>query len=234
MSINRKQAEQIVLERLNRDPACEDRFVIIDSELAPRGDYWIIRANSAAYVESEDFSRMYVGVNAYLIDTQSGTFDTVGSAQQVEDVLQELYDLQEAGGRHYVLACGINRDDKPSVIRLHRVLDCSLTTARQLIDEPHRFWLHGQRQTLLAVAELLSKHEIAVEITLADDITGIPEFSDGIINLDEIRERICTRITNQDGGGELWSCVSSTATRPSASSASAWVRRSCRPTARTR
>lgn len=202
LSIGREQAERIVLDRLNREPDNEDRFVIINSELAPRGDCWIIRANSAAYVESGDFSRMFVGVNAYLVDTANGTIEIVGSGETIEDYLQERYDERDAGGRHYVLACAIDRNDKPGLLCLHRALNCSLAVARQLIDEPHRLWLHGRKQVLMQAADLLRRRGVAVSIVLTDAVDDLPHVPDWPIDIDDLREPICRPVVQSPNGEE--------------------------------
>lgn len=120
--LDRVRAETLLLESLNSPSAIlerGDRFVVSTAELSPNADYWVIRANSEAYVREGDFSRCYVGVNAYLVNIHTGEIETVGSIQSVEDYLQDKYDDREAKGLMYVLGSGYNETDKKAIIRLH-------------------------------------------------------------------------------------------------------------------
>lgn len=205
MSIDRHQAEQIILEMLNRDPQGE-RFVIGSCELSPRGDCWVITANSAAYLEEGDLGAMYVGVNAYLVDCENGGVEIVGSGEQVEDVLQDRYDRLDAGGRHYVLRCAIGRDDKPGLIRIHRVLGCSLTEARLLVSDSGRGWLLGRRRALQQAQSLLDEQGLEADIVLLNEPLTAVEIEEPPWNLSELRALLRKRLdaleTEQAGGSD--------------------------------
>ena len=101
--IAEEDAKAIILDMLNSREH-KDTFVIQSCALSPRGDYWIIRANSEDYVLRGMGEKCYVGVNAHLVSTLTGDTELVGSAASVESYLQDKYDLAAAGDQHYVLA----------------------------------------------------------------------------------------------------------------------------------
>ncbi len=157
------EACQLVLTKLDhREP-----FAVQSCALSDRKDFWIIRANSATYVLHGDASRCYVGVNAYLVDVDSGFIEIVGSGEDVSGYLQDKYDLREAEGRHYVLTADFPRSDPRAVMHLRQVLECSLQRARELA-ETGRPWLTGKRRDLLRIEALFRERGVATAVRLVD------------------------------------------------------------------
>lgn len=178
--LDRVRAETLLLESLNSPSAIlerGDRFVVSTAELSPNADYWVIRANSEAYVREGDFSRCYVGVNAYLVNIHTGEIETVGSIQSVEDYLQDKYDDREAKGLMYVLGSGYNETDKKAIIRLHQLLQCTLSESRELITGEKRLWFTGEKRILSSVLSSFHAQSIETEITLVKEVHNLPELS---------------------------------------------------------
>ena len=157
------EACNAVLTKLDHREA----FAVQSSSLSAHEDYWIVRANSAAYVQRGDASRFYVGVNAYLVDVRTGEIEIVGSGHSVESYLQDKYDRCEAAGRHYVLRANFARSDKHAIIHLRQVLECTLQRAREL-SEGACFWLTGRKGHLQVAQELLHQRGVATSIGLVD------------------------------------------------------------------
>ncbi|KQV78296.1 hypothetical protein [Rhizobacter sp. Root1221] len=154
---------QLVLAKLDYG----EPFALQSCSLSERKDYWIIRGNSAAYVLHGDASRRYVGVNAYLVDVDSGLIEIVGSGHDVSEYLQDKYDLREADGRHYVLTANFPRSDKRAIVHLRQVLECSVQRARELADAG-RPWLTGTRRDLQRAEELLRDRGVATAVKLVE------------------------------------------------------------------
>ena len=164
------EAKEKVLELVNsgREKDEDNEFVIISgATLSENKDYWIIRANSRACVEGGDQSMCYVGVNAYLVNTESGEIEIVGSATSVESFLQQKYDLRAANGKHYVLICCHDHNEKEIVIKIHRLFNCSLKKAKYLLSE-RKHWLTGQKIHLLSAQKLLREKGIETQIALLE------------------------------------------------------------------
>lgn len=94
--ISEAQALQKVLSFVNSRDFVDfeeygDEFVVSSICLSERSDYWIVMANSRAWVEQGEFSKCYVGVSAYLINVKSGELEIVGSAETPEAFLQNKY-----------------------------------------------------------------------------------------------------------------------------------------------
>lgn len=170
--ISAQDAQSIVLQRVD-DAADEDdldRIVIQSCELSERGDYWVIRANSKAYVIYGMQERCYVGVNAYLVSTTTGTLDIVGSGQSLESYLQDRYDLAAAGDNHYVLGPAFGRSDKAALLHLHQQLECRLQDAIRLLSAPQNAWITGQLSTLQMASKILQQRGIEVCIVLCPEV----------------------------------------------------------------
>lgn len=146
--------------------------------LSERGDYWIIRANSEAYVVHGRSEYCYVGVNAFLLDVVSGEIETVVSGNRVSHYLQDKYDIRNAAGQAYVLEPAFERSDKAAVVRLRQTLACRLPHALALLSPEHRSWLTGRRRVMQwAQRELVAKG-VATEVMLRRGSGGalyIPE-----------------------------------------------------------
>lgn len=121
LSINRNTAKKIILDYLNSPQTIknikDNLFVIQSLKLSSKSDYWIIRANSEAYVKYRGSSKCYVGVNAYLVNTHTGQIEIVTSAQ-IDKYLQDKYDERDSNGKFYVLGSGYKDKNKLAIIKL--------------------------------------------------------------------------------------------------------------------
>ncbi|WP_431256515.1 hypothetical protein ACQ86G_17465 [Roseateles chitinivorans] len=162
MLTDREACQLVLTQFVHGEP-----WAVQSCSLSDRSDYWIIRANSAAYVLHGDASRCYVGVNAYLVDVDTGLIEIVGSGGSVEGYLQDKYDLRVANGQCYVLTAGFPRSDKQAILRLRQVLECSIHRASSL-SEQDCLWLTGTRRDLQRVAELFRERGVATAVRLVD------------------------------------------------------------------
>jgi hypothetical protein len=180
--VGRPQAEEVVLRFCNASPAESpgDELVIQSCELSEAGDYWIVRANSHAFVHDGDVSRCYVGVNAHLVDTHTGDHELVGSAQSVEQYLQDKYDLRTAAGRPYVLRPNFEPSDRHQAIRLRQLLGISAMAVLRLVAEPQRPWYHGSRRVLEGLQSALADHHISTRIVVEGGIGQATIVHDGL------------------------------------------------------
>jgi len=159
--ITEEQARRIVLATAEDVP-----LAVYGCTLSPRGDYWVVEANSERWVLHGDFRDMLVGVSAYLVHAVTGALSLVGSAQQWQDCVEDLHDLDVAAGRHYVLVPGCDPHDRQAAMRLHRQLACSLLDSRYLLSADGRSWLTGTRRVLATVQAALQERDIAADIEL--------------------------------------------------------------------
>lgn len=175
--ISAETAQAMVLLYAEGDPLAQgyEKFALQSCELSTRGDYWIVRVNSEAYVLHGRADRCYVGVNAYLVNVVSGDIETVGSAQSVEWVLQENYDLGRAGGMHYTLQPTFDRTDKAAIFRFKQAFDCSLQSAIRLVAPENRNWLTGPHSALQSVQAHLKMKRIDTDIVLLAQPSGAAE-----------------------------------------------------------
>lgn len=166
-----QQAEAIVLELYNSSGRVRDgeaeRYVIQSCELSPRGDYWIVRCNTEAYVVHDIPLSCLVGVNAHLVDVNSGEVGVVGSAISVDDYLQDKYDLASAAGKVYVLGPAFERSDKAEMIHLRRKLACTYAEVFALLSDEKAHWLTGIARILRDAQQLLASQGIRTAISLA-------------------------------------------------------------------
>jgi hypothetical protein len=177
--LDRTEAETLLLKLLNSSSKVlerGDRFAISSVELSSNKDYWVIRANSEAYVIEGDFNRFYIGVNAYLIDICTGEIEIVGSSQSIDEYLQDKYDAKAAKGLMYVLGSGYKETDKKTIIKLRQLLQCSLSESRELIMGEKRFWFTGKKRILCAVVRSFNIQNIETDITLVRSC-NLPELS---------------------------------------------------------
>lgn len=160
------EARQKVLDFVNSGSAeREDEFVVSSIHLSEHSDYWIVTANSRAYVEEGDISRCYVGVSAYMLNTESGEIEIIGSAQSPQIFLQDKYDLRRAGSQSYVLVCSHDKYDKRAIINFHQVFKCPLQKAIKLIRE-RRDWFTGKKRFLVEAQNLLAQKGIKTIVEL--------------------------------------------------------------------
>lgn len=167
--IDVEQAKAIVLSKCESFSRSGERFAIQSCVLSERGDYWIVRANSEDFVLRGIQERQYVGVNAYLVNTSSGEVEAIGSRQNVQQHLNDRYDLAAAGDGYYVLACAIDPEDKAAIVHLKRRLGCTLQRAVHLTSAEFRGWLYGKRSALLHAQALLEREGISVVIQLMEE-----------------------------------------------------------------
>ncbi|WP_337135588.1 hypothetical protein [Proteus terrae] len=169
--ITSQQARDIVLNHCHASP-CDERFAIYFCELSAKQDFWIIRCNSERYVIYNQLEHCYVGVNAYLVDTYTGKIDIVGSGQNVEDFLQDIYDAQAAGSQFYLLRPIFSKENKIALLNLKQWLGYGYTDTVNLLTI-NKNWFTGKRRNLQHVQILLNKRDINTEIILADKTEGI-------------------------------------------------------------
>ena len=168
MMINADTAQAMILRFCEGDPQSPHyvKHAIQCCVLSERGDYWIIRANSEAYVVHGRSEFCYVGVNAFLLDVLSGEIETVVSRNRVSDYLQDKYDVRDADGQAYVLEPAFDLTDKAAVIRLRQTLDCRLSLALALLSPEHRSWLTGQRRVMQWAQREFTAKGVATEVML--------------------------------------------------------------------
>lgn len=161
--ISAEQAQAIVLAGVRSMP-----WAIQSCHRSACGEYWVIRANSAAYVLYGQEEYCCVGVNAHLIHTVSGEKEIVGSGMSVEDYLADKRNVLAAGDQYYVLEPDFDRSDKSLVIHLRQKLECSLQMAMQMLSEPNRRWLTGSGRDLMGAQALLAREGIPTTVVLRD------------------------------------------------------------------
>ena len=136
-----KEAKEKVLSFVNSPNSGEnsDEFVISSIRLSPREDFWIVQANCRAYVEFGDLSKCYVGVGAYMLNAETGEIEIIGSAESPDNFLQDVYDERIAGNRFYALKCSHDLGDKRAIVNLHKMFNCPLVKAKELI-RSNQYW----------------------------------------------------------------------------------------------
>jgi hypothetical protein len=172
--ISAAKAKKIILDRSQPRsgvPTMDD-LAITTCELSERGDYWIIRGNRVGYVVYGLQEYLAVGLNAWLVDVETGEVDGVGSGQDLDDYLQDKYDLAEAAGGHYTIEPAFDRGDKAAVIRLRQLLDCPIQSAVRLTLPDDRCWLTGSLRVLKLVQMQLEGKGVSTRIALRADPAG--------------------------------------------------------------
>jgi hypothetical protein len=176
-------AQQIVLDRITRSDV---KMCVQSCESSPRGDYWIIRANSEDYVVHGRTERCYVGVSAYLVDSRTGALEIVGSGAGWQQYLQDKYDLEAAGDGRYILAPDFGFDDKRAVINLRQRLDCSLELVRAMVSD--RAWLTGKLRVLKCAKGLLEKQGISTAIRIEPGTMSAAPIGEGVWHWDALKK----------------------------------------------
>lgn len=186
--INQDEAESRVLAFGQAESGVA--LAIQTCERSPRGDYWIIRANSEDFVFGGDRSQMLVGASAYLVRVADGEITVVGSNEAWQTVLQDKYDEAAAGSMHYVLDPIFERNDKTAVVLVRQRLLCSQQTALQLASEERRGWLTGLRRHLLIAQTVIGGKGINTRIVLRHDVDGIPQMDEHVADWNALVARI--------------------------------------------
>ncbi|WP_368869187.1 hypothetical protein [Proteus terrae] len=106
------------------------------------------------------------------MDTYTGKIDIVGSGQNVEDFLQDIYDAQAAGSQFYLLRPIFSKENKIALLNLKQWLGYGYTDTVNLLTI-NKNWFTGKRRNLQHVQILLNKRDINTEIILADKTEGI-------------------------------------------------------------
>ena len=190
--ITAEDAKAIILRRSRSDDD-GPQLAIQSCELSPRGDFWIIHANSEDYVVRGIWERMLVGVSAYLVNVNDGAMTVVGSGQSWQEFLRDKYDEDAAGTMRYVLEPTFFRDDKRAVINLRQRLECSLQTALRMLSPGHRQWLTGVRSLLLDVQDMLHERGIETAIVLLPSAEGAIEIDHSIWHWNAVASRMRSR-----------------------------------------
>lgn len=193
--LSAQQACTIVLElhegsTRDGDP---ERFVIQFCELSMDGNYWVIRCNTEEYVVHGKTEYCYVGVNAHLVDVNTGAVETVASCFSVEQYLQDKKDLYVAAGRNYILEPSFSRESKDAVINLRKKLACSYPDTFALLTGTGRQWLTGKRRYLEEVQRLLASEGISTSIELHSELQGAISIGPETWHFDAVLEALNKR-----------------------------------------
>ncbi|MFZ6656440.1 hypothetical protein [Undibacterium sp. TJN19] len=194
--ITAEDAQAIILRRCHqgRKNNGEDEFVIQSCELSPRKDYWVIRANSADFVIRGLIEHCYVGVNAHLVDILTGEVETIGSAQSLQNYLEDKYDLINAKGNSYILRPGFDIKDKSALINLRQKLECRLQDVISMTSPDNNFWLTGTFRVLSEVKKLLEAADIKVNIELHSNLRGAIEIDERAWYFDAVKKHLQRRL----------------------------------------
>lgn len=163
-----------------------ERFVIQSCELCPQGAYWVIRCNSADYVQHGVESSCYIGINAHLVNVQTGVVDAIGSATHVDDYLQDKYDQDAAMGNCYVLTPAFDRHNKTTMSNLRQKLACTYPQVAALLSEQKKHWLTGSRRVLLQAQRQLCEQGVPCTITLAPETAGAVPLDEQLCDADAL------------------------------------------------
>lgn len=145
-----------------------DEFHESSVELTSERDYWIIQGNTKAGLVGGDERRILIGISCFIIDSDSGTLEIVGSAQKTCDILQDCRDNKLAAGKHYVLSGGTGNGSLEEVSALRKIFPIGVSRARQFLLPPKRHWFTGKRRFLLEYKRELSHLGMPSEILLLD------------------------------------------------------------------
>ncbi|WP_091803130.1 hypothetical protein [Lysobacter sp. yr284] len=169
------------------------RGAIASCELDPRGQYWVIHANAYEYVVDGRSEHCLIGDGAYLVHIASGRLTITPSYETWHESIQDIYDLDDAAGAHYVLRPDYAADDKRAVVHLHQRLGCSLIDARWLLEHANRSWLTGTGRTLRDAQKVLGAHGVATQVVLQDDLHGALSLTAQQWTVDMVLQRLRER-----------------------------------------
>lgn len=187
--ITKETAKDIILKYCEHILAngSTEKFAIQSCELSPCKNYWVIRCNTEDYVLHNIWYRGNVGINAYLVHIQSGEIETIGSAQSVDDYLQDKLDLANAGNRKYVLVPLFNRLDKKTLVHFKQWLRCGISDAIKMLSNNRKKWLTGKKRELQFTQKLLSEINIQTDIVLVEDSENALQINGNISFLEDIK-----------------------------------------------
>lgn len=183
------QAQAIVIQYCESGsplPSAE-KFAIQSCEFSKQGNCWVVYANSEDYVLHGRDEHCYIGVNAYLVDQESGSIEIVGSGQSVEQYLQDKEDLRNAGHCSYVLEPAFDKTDKSQLIHFRQALECSLQFALQMVSPENRGWLTGKLSALRDAQANLEKRGIPTRINLLPSAGGATEINPQVRHWDALK-----------------------------------------------
>lgn len=192
--ITSQQAQDLILKYCNAS-LTDDIFVVYFCELSPKQDYWIIRCNSERYVIHNQLEHYYVGVNAYLVNTSTGKIDIVGSGDNVEDFLQDIYDTQTAGSQFYILRPTFTKESKVALLQLKQWISCGYIDAINLLTI-NQAWFTGKRRDLQHIQTLLKIQNIDTDIILVNDIKNAVIIDNDIWFEQDVRRVLSEKIYN--------------------------------------
>jgi hypothetical protein len=176
--INQTRAEAILLEFLNPPSEVLERgykLMITSVELSPNQDYWVMGANTEAYVRGEEDAPCLIGVIAYLVNSETGEIELVG--EPLEQYLEDKYDERDAQGMAYVLGSAYQENDKGAIVRLRQLLQCTLPESKAMIAGDMRLWLTGKKRILVGVVEFFREQQIETEIVLTNHTQDLPNLT---------------------------------------------------------
>lgn len=164
MMITAEQAKQIILDQYNHDS--DENHVIYYCEISPNQDYWIIRCNTEKSIVYQQLEYLLIGVNAHLVNTETGEVEVVGSGQDVDEYLQDNYDLRQAGTQSYVLIPVFDINNKAVLIKLRQHLQCSFADMHLLFSTKPQVGFTGTRRQLQHIQQQLNLFNISSNINL--------------------------------------------------------------------
>nr|WP_157490444.1 hypothetical protein [Lysobacter enzymogenes] len=130
----------------------------------------MIHANAYEYVVNGRSEHCLIGDGAYLVHIASGRLTITPSHETWHESIQDIYDLDDAAGAHYVLRPDYAAGDKRAIVHLHQRLGCSLIDARWLLEDANRSWLTGTGRNLRQACELLAAHGVETQRVLQDEL----------------------------------------------------------------
>ena len=179
MSVSQEEAEEIIFKLVNEDfekGLCEDNFVISHVSLDNTASYWVIGSNSEAFVKHGVFGKCYVGLQAHLVDVDTGEIHTVGSGQDLDEVIQDLLDEKIAGRGVWYIKPLDDADHKKQILNLRRFCTISMSDAKRILR--HKSWFKGKKRELESSKVILKEFGVATEIILSEQAIAIPDMQD--------------------------------------------------------
>ena len=193
----RQEACDTVLAVFTDEPGA-----IASCELDSRGRHWVIFANTRAWVVDGLIEHCLVGAGAYLVDAADGALTVLGSAQDWQDYLQDLYDREDVGNAHYVLRPDYEEGDRSALVHVHRCLECSLADANWLLRDSNRNWFTGARRALLDAQARFGSLGVDMRLEVRDDPRQAVTLQQPVAResdlLQLLRERLAARLQSGD------------------------------------
>lgn len=198
--VTAQKAQSLVLAVMQEsaNDSIPERYVVQTCELSACGRYWVIRVNTEAYVIHGKSEFCRVGLNASLVDVQTGEISYVYSGQSVESYLYDMDAVAEAHGGVYVLGPAFDKSDKAAFIKLRQKTACAYQEILALLSQDQMFWLTGKRRLLEAVRILLAGEEIATSVTLVADAGDAVEIDETVWHIDAVLSSLRQRISRSN------------------------------------